>query len=1520
MTAAAVPPQSALSKAEVSAGTSPSKGLSSTSGDILSLVDSDQQELTASLRMPARLVSTTTEVVVPEVPVDPYLVPRTYQIELFRKALRKNIIAVMDTGSGKTLVAVMLIKAMIEREQAAQRMEHEQAGVIRANSSCNVMELCGQKQNKKYSADLWSQAYQNADVVVLTAQILLDLLRHATIKMSRVHLLVFDECHHARGNDPFAAIMTEFYHRTLKEDRPKVFGMTASPSLDAGSRLQHSAKKLEVVLDSRIFTVDQDQIQAVVERPMEIIVQYHPAPKYNSTQLTLTLREQCSMANKLDQTNASVEHHLQHLGPWCVDRLWRINVESLADVKDLAAISDDVKMAANIIRSRMPTKPVTSDAYLSPKVLKLLQLLKVATDAWDEEFCGIVFVERRETAIALCLLLQEMEEFQDCLRVQVLAGHNDDCDQRVLRMSYREQNTIITLFKNKTYNLLVATSVAEEGLDIQPCNFVVRFDPVTTIISYIQSRGRARKKNSRYIVMQELDNRSEEASFEKLKYYDHTLKVWCKSLDDERLMSNPAEVDADISVDPLTPPQMYEIESTGALLTLDSAVALVHTYCNTLAGDEFCSLRPDFNIMPNGTSGFICNLTLPPNAPLRTVQSDRASTKNMAKKSAAFKACQKLHVMGALNDNLWPIMTDILNDEDMEEFRAVDNREKTKSYPVASPAFWRLKPIRTEASTLLYGCVIELDDRDLDRLGGKDRYRTQCLLTYHPIPCSITPFNLYVEGAARLVKMRTVSSPVYVDNTQLESLRQFTLTLFRRMCHKTFECPQEEMPYFVAPLIRDYSESIVDFGRNISWEDVAFGKSIEYYPLQEGGVDDQSILSNVMTLRHDHGRDFFVRTVLRDVRMQDVMPASFSNEHAAWDEAIAKGKIPAPPPSSPSSLTPRTEERSDRTFARFFKWKYNVDCPENDVIVKVERVRKMRNHLQPAYLEEEKRYESMLTILPLSACERCSVRADVLRMSQMVPSILYSLDSTLLVQEIREKVGLGPIRLDSLQQAFTSSSANRDFQYERLELLGDSFLKFSSTIRLYIVNPAKDEGQLHKNRIRIISNKALLKHATDLELYRYVSSTPFHRKSWKPTRFIVDGKSWKDDQQHVLSNKTLADIIEATLGAGYLSGGVKLGFLAAKALHVSFDEFKDWDDLSTVYTQLQAARESKELATATTTDERWRFSLTKAHLTTVREVSETIGYEFKNPVLLVEAMTHASHIRADAMCYQRLEFLGDAVLDFQVIRYYYEKYWNAPPGAITLIKDASVNNQILGALCIKWGLQRHLNHYSPALPNAIAAAVTALEARQEQSATGELEGEYWIDVLMPKVLGDLVESTLGAVFVDSGFNFEVVRALFERMIRPFLDKHVNFDRIVIHASKALLEDLQAKGCNNFKFVHENEDKGRPLDNNSKQGYIPLLRKLGLGPRVDLGLPMTTTHLGGGSKSRDENEAPLKCHFQIHGQTIATVTGDHIEQLRKEVALKTMKILQSDPTLLTNLCTCPKRRGTRQLSMLDKYLQ
>ncbi|KAF9307431.1 Dicer-like protein 1 [Mortierella antarctica] len=1287
----------------------------------------------------------------PEIHEEPELIPRSYQIQMYEKALNENTIAVMDTGSGKTLVAAMLIKEMIRREIMANRdptqrklcifvvnnvpLVKQQASVIRTQSRAEVVELCGSSKTKKLVETLWAQISANTYVVVLTAQILLDVLRHGYLHMRKISLLVFDECHHARKDHPFCFIMNEFYHNKLTQDfaqNPRIFGMTASPTSDIGSKMNQST---------------------------------------------------------------------------------------------------------------------SNDENLTPKVQKLIQILRVTSKALKDEFCGIIFVQRRDTAAALTILLQELEEFHDLLRVEVLAGHSEG-NHALLNMTLKEQDAIITRFRNKEYNLLVSTSVAEEGLDIQPCNIVIRFDPVTTTTSYMQSRGRARKKNSRYIMMQESNNHKEEATLEKIQYGEQSMREWYS----DRPNQVSGEEDDQVQ-DKSTPEQQYLVPSTRALLTLSSAVPLLHRYCASLSTDEYCDWKPEFDVSASGASGFLCDLNLPPAAPIRYFQSDRTSTMDMARKSAAFKACEALHKLGAIDDHLDPVVKSAGSDgegEPTNQPKASQNR----SYPRNTPLFWNHGAMQEPKR--LFVCTVSFAK---DAHHHRHSYRTMCILTHKPLPFSDHRLNVFVKGKAREVIMRTSSAHLKFNHDQIALLRKFTIVLFQRMCRKDFDCEPDRMPYYVAPLGND---------DDVSWDDVQMGQSTAVTPLDERPSEEEAILDLVVMLKNDRSSEHFVHGIVRGFKMTDVMPSDrFRAEIESYGDSQGNTLL-------------------EPTFGDYFKWKFKQDCAEEETILLVQRVKRMRNHLQPAPIDEKEQDDGALALVPLSACWKCSVCAGVLRVSQVIPSALFDLDSFLLVQEAQERVGLQDVRIDLLHVALTTSSANREYHYERLELLGDSFLKFSSTLRLFIVNPAKDEGQLHLSRTRIISNTTLLKHAEQLELYRYISSTPFHRKHWRPVHFIVDGKPWDNQQQHMLSNKTMADVIEAALGAAFLGGGSIVAFHAAKLLRVPFDEFNTWEDFARVYQESLTHHGSTDPASTPI------LPLYGEHQRHIDKVQKILGYTFKSPHLFMEAMTHASSARKDSGCYQRLEFLGDAVLDFQVIKYYYHKYYDAPPGAITLIKDASVNNQVLGALAIQWGLGEFLIHNSEGLASEIQRAIATLEMQKESSPTNTLEGEYWVNVKMPKVLGDLVESTLGAVFVDCRFDYTVICDVFDRLIRPFLDDHINLEQIVIHPTKALMEFVQSKSCNEARFKREEHEAA----NRSKN----TMRRLGLGGRR-----------GG----RDANPTQV-CKFMIHGEVIATSTGLDIEELRKQVAEEAMRKLQADPSLMDAKCNCPRKRRAGYRTMLDKY--
>lgn len=116
------------------------------------------------------------------------------------------------------------------------------------------------------------------------------------------------------------------------------------------------------------------------------------------------------------------------------------------------------------------------------------------------------------------------------------------------------------------------------------------------------------------------------------------------------------------------------------------------------------------------------------------------------------------------------------------------------------------------------------------------------------------------------------------------------------------------------------------------------------------------------------------------------------------------------------------------------------------------------------------------------------------------------LESYLIVLEGCQRLGLG-IRLDYALEAFTKDSDNTEEHrtqqiqvergmgknYERLEFLGDSFLKMATSISLFCKHPDDDEYDYHVNRMCLICNRNLFNAATKINLYAYIRSRGFSR-------------------------------------------------------------------------------------------------------------------------------------------------------------------------------------------------------------------------------------------------------------------------------------------------------------------------------------------------------------------------------------------------------------------------------------------
>ncbi|CAF4204864.1 unnamed protein product, partial [Adineta steineri] len=151
-----------------------------------------------------------------------------------------------------------------------------------------------------------------------------------------------------------------------------------------------------------------------------------------------------------------------------------------------------------------------SDILFSPKVLQLLDRILKQPNTEGTLGQSIVFVERVYTATILSQVLSHLiltleSSHAKQLKVNHVTGIKSLFYDKSMTMKYQEKT--IKEFRSGVINILIATAVVEEGLDIPRCDLVIRFNKPNNFSSYMQSKGRARaKQNAAYVLfLDELD-------------------------------------------------------------------------------------------------------------------------------------------------------------------------------------------------------------------------------------------------------------------------------------------------------------------------------------------------------------------------------------------------------------------------------------------------------------------------------------------------------------------------------------------------------------------------------------------------------------------------------------------------------------------------------------------------------------------------------------------------------------------------------------------------------------------------------------------------------------------------------------------------------------------------------------------------------------------------------------------------------------------------------------------------------
>jgi ERCC4-related helicase len=141
-------------------------------------------------------------------------------------------------------------------------------------------------------------------------------------------------------------------------------------------------------------------------------------------------------------------------------------------------------------------------ARTSRKIDILIDLL-ISEARDDPDFTCLVFVEQRVWVACIAEILAQHPGTKYLLRVGTFVGTSQS-SKRTANIAAlaepRNQQATLDNFRSGALNLILATSVLEEGIDVSSCHLVICFERPKNLKSFVQRRGRARKQESKYVI------------------------------------------------------------------------------------------------------------------------------------------------------------------------------------------------------------------------------------------------------------------------------------------------------------------------------------------------------------------------------------------------------------------------------------------------------------------------------------------------------------------------------------------------------------------------------------------------------------------------------------------------------------------------------------------------------------------------------------------------------------------------------------------------------------------------------------------------------------------------------------------------------------------------------------------------------------------------------------------------------------------------------------------------------------
>ncbi|XP_055346103.1 endoribonuclease Dicer-like [Paramacrobiotus metropolitanus] len=1206
--------------------------------------------------------------------------------------------------------------------------------------------------------------------------------------------------------------------------------------------------------------------------------------------------------------------------------LFRLELSAL--VRDcicrLRQIGNSFEAAYSIQQAQANCSELFLLGLVTPKVMKLLELFQpysLASTAAGEnsnELCCIVFVQERYSAWALHqflrLLRTTKEKNYEWINTGFCVGQLDESGSEEtignkIGLSATQLKATLSKFRSGDLNVLIATDIVEEGFDVRECNLIIRFNEPTTYRSYVQSKGRARAKNSKFLMMICCDEveRFRNGRLHEFQLVDVVLKDHCVD------RSSPTEQDRiDHFSDEKYPP--YRPQGSSACVTLGSALNCLQRYCNSLPNDKMttCLVVPDIiNLPAGGSSG------------------PEMESPVLAKKAAALVCCQMLHERGELStEHLLPKDDGVEWKDAVAQFVGYREKEpvpagsaqpgtrrRSQFYPRTMPStlngstpavgrmflhqiVWKkagriaanmdtivnlnmdfpvgflsgrqlmpmpnfplchglnqyevdvrfirwvdgeITPAALQRLQECHRCIFE------DILGfGKDQWK------YAPelLADSIVIVPLSCNGVCSVnwsLVDRLIRPGAFVINQSMAAADRARMAMdansYRHAVVVTSYKPEEPSGrYFVMDIPAGYTPTnyIVKEKNNVVQHMMGkYGYSVQHPHSPLLHVRHISKELNFTPKRSDvktapkkdihlpmefcHVLPFCVQWyqsfrilpyVLYRLRTMHNVYDLYQKIGTAlwgvvypperWKPLVYHPKYhdvymrPPPPPTSSDSLPSLTGSRDSES------------SPAEEHGIFYEKFRQMMYYKSRERKKNQPAKRCPSSALPVSSFTPFATPNQIATANGSLNNLVAPPQT--FDHEFSSTAKTSLPEVTSFVKSVTTACAGDCFNMERMETIGDAFLKMTTCLYLFMEYPKYHEGRLTEIKGIQVSNYNLYRLGKLKNLEKYIVNFNVMgdvRRYYLPPGFIpLDSSQEPERCTQSLRDKSLADVVEALIG---------MMLLEVNAYYAQ--RFMEWMGLKAIHSRgtIGSGQINKTFSSLRRTEDDPLFQELSTLVAPFADFEKRIGYIFQDKSYLLQAFSHNSDFRNQLTdCYQRLEFLGDSILDYLVTRHIHEADQTLSPGKLTDVRMALVNNKTFAKLAVKYGYHQYVRYQAPKMFQLISRFaeevkkedpdVEVLQASDVYADFEDDEEEVHTDIYeaaeTPKVLGDIFESVAGAIFLDSGLSLDAVWKVYYNLMR----KRIDF--CLKHCPKNSVRVLLEYDPNNVHFSLEGTDKGK----------------------------------------------------------------------------------------------------------------